>query len=126
MYPLMSWHILRHPGMSAILYTTTESRAFVSLSRDILGQLSSTFFLHVHVSFFPGYPRMSAILHITVKSQADLSLFSWHILGHPVMSAILHKQLSPRRICPFYPGMSPGQKGHTSLGLNRSVEDVLH
>ena len=53
--------------MSAILHTTAESQAYVSLLYwDILG-----------------HPAMSAILHTTAESQAYVSLLYWDVLGYP-------------------------------------------
>ena len=67
------WDILGHPGMSAVLYTTAESQAYVSLLYwDILG-----------------HHGMSAVLYTTAESQAYVSLLYWDILGHPTLQLSL-------------------------------------
>ena len=73
--------------MSAILHTTAESQAYVSLLYwDILG-----------------HPGMSAILHTTAELQAYVSLLYWDILGGQPFSTL---QLSRMLMCPFCTGIS--------------------
>ena len=98
-------YIFQTSGMSAILPTLAESQAYA-------------YFISWNI---PGFPRMSAILHTTAYVlflSRDIPEISQDFLGCAPSSTL---QLSPRLMCPFYPGIS-----QNFLGYPRASWDVMH